>query len=166
MVKKKVGELIKEARTNAGLSQAALAKETGVSAADIGKAERGEKELTQAQLKLIAKATGVTQKSLLEAASGTSSSAKKTGTAAAKKTGTTAKKTSGTSMTLTATEKKFLELYRAADADTKKAAASLLKGESVNDTGLLGSLLGKLTGAAGRTSVNNLLNYLTKEQND
>ena len=49
MAAKKVGELIKEARTKAGLSQEALAKQIdGVSATDIGKAERGEKELTQA----------------------------------------------------------------------------------------------------------------------
>ena len=78
MAAKKVGELIKEARTKAGLSQEALAKQIdGVSATDIGKAERGEKELTQAALKAIAKATGVTQKSLLEAPKG-GAAAKKT----------------------------------------------------------------------------------------
>ena len=99
MAAKKVGELIKEARTKAGLSQEALAKQIdGVSATDIGKAERGEKELTQAALKAIAKATGVTQKSLLEAPKG-GAAAKKTETAkkdtTAKKT-TTAKKDSST----------------------------------------------------------------------
>ena len=150
MATKKVGELIKEARTGAKLSQEALAKKIdGLSASDIGKAERGEKELTQAQLKEIAKATGVTQKSLLDAAKGTtsttakktasSSSAKKTTSTTAKKTGTsTAKKTTATATKkseeagekLTASEKKLLELYRAADADTKKAAVSLLKASS------------------------------------
>ena len=82
MAAKKVGELIKEARTNAGLSQEALAKQIdGLSASDIGKAERGEKELTQAALKAIAKATGVTQKSLLEAPKGgAGATAKKAGT--------------------------------------------------------------------------------------
>lgn len=71
---KKVGELIKEARTAAGLSQARLAELVeGLTAADVGKAERGEKDLTQAVLKEIAKATGVTQKSLLEAPKGGSS---------------------------------------------------------------------------------------------
>ena len=60
---KKVGTLIKKARTEAGLTQEQLAKKvTGASAADIGKAERGEKELTTDQLKQVAKATGVTQK--------------------------------------------------------------------------------------------------------
>ena len=78
--KKKVGDLIKEARTNAGLTQAGLASKVGISASDIGKAERGEKELTKEQLKDVARATGVTQKSLLEAASG-GTTANKTGTA-------------------------------------------------------------------------------------
>ena len=65
----KVGALIKEARTGAGLTQEQLAKKVdGVTASDISKAERGEKELTQTQLKQIAKATGVTQASLLNAA--------------------------------------------------------------------------------------------------
>lgn len=158
----KIGPKIKEARTAAGLSQTALAEYVdGVSGSDIGKAERGEKELTQAQLKQIAKATGVTQKSLLEAAEAStykkattstakktagSSTAKKTTTSTAKKTtSSTAKKTTSTAkkdeLTLTATEKKLVELYRAADSDTKKSVMATLKGEDV-DTGILGSLLG------------------------
>ena len=73
----KVGALIKEARTGAGLTQEQLAKKVdGVTASDISKAERGEKELTQTQLKMIAKATGVTQASLLNAAKGTSTAKK------------------------------------------------------------------------------------------
>ena len=65
----KVGPLIKEARTGAKLTQEQLAKKiAGLTAADISKAERGEIELSQAQLKAIAKATGVTQASLLNAA--------------------------------------------------------------------------------------------------
>ena len=45
----KVGVLIKEARTGAGLTQEQLARKIkGISADDISKAERGEKELTQA----------------------------------------------------------------------------------------------------------------------
>ena len=67
MARKKVGDLIKEARTGAGMTQEALARKIkGVTAQDISKAERGELSLTQAQLKEIAKATGVTQKSLLD----------------------------------------------------------------------------------------------------
>ena len=69
----------------------------------------------------------------------TTSTAKKP---AAKKT-TTAKKTtsSGSSVKVTATEKKFLELYRAADADTKKAAMALLKGEKSQLGGVLDAIL-------------------------
>ena len=103
MAKKKTGELIKEARTGAGMTQEQLAKKVkGLTAADISKAERNELQLTQAQLKEIAKATGVTQKSLLEAA------------------GTTTGKTPSSSdaYKLTATEKKLIDLYRAADTDS------------------------------------------------
>ena len=156
MAAKKVGDLIKEARTNAGLSQAALAAQVeGVSASDIGKAERGEKELTQAALKAIAKATGVTQKSLLEAPKGASTAAKKTSSSSS----TAAKKTSSSSsaaakktteeISLSAAEKTLVKLYRAADADTKKAAVSLLKGEKVESDDLISSLLG---GAMGMLS--------------
>ena len=146
MAAKKVGDLIKEARTNAGLSQAALAAQIdGVSASDIGKAERGEKELTQAALKAIAKATGVTQKSLLEAPKGASAAAKK---ATASKT--TKKTTSSSSsakkateeIKLSSAEKTLVKLYRAADSATKKAAVSLLKGETSTAGDLLSSLLG------------------------
>lgn len=116
MAAKKVGTLIKEARTNAGLTQEQLARRiSGLSASDISMAERGKKELTQAQLKQIAKVTGVTQASLLNAAKGT----------AAKKTSSAGSKT----MKVTATEKKLVELYRKADSDTKKAALNMLKGD-------------------------------------
>ena len=79
----------------------------------------------------------------------TASTAKKTTTASkkatstAKKTGTTAKKTTstGTSVKVSATEKKLLELYRAADADTKKAAMALLKGEKSQLSGVLDEIL-------------------------
>ena len=118
-------------RTGAGMTQADLAAcIKGLSASDISKAERNEKELTQDQLKAIAKITGVTQKSLLEAASSSGSSSKpKTSSA-------------GTSIKVTATEKKVIELYRAADSDTKKAAVALLKGEKSQLNGILSSILG------------------------
>lgn len=116
MAAKKVGTLIKEARTNAGLTQEQLARKiSGLSASDISMAERGKKDLTQAQLKQIAKITGVTQASLLNAAKGS----------------TTQKTSSGSTKTMkvTATEKKLVELYRKADTDTKKAALNMLKGD-------------------------------------
>ena len=143
----KVGPLIKEARTGAKLTQEQLAKQVdGLTASDISKAERGEAELSQAQLKAIAKATGVTQASLLNAA--------KESTYSGKKTGGTAKKTSSSSATktstakkeeefkLTAAEKKLVELYRAADKTTRENAVKLLKGEKTEASGLLDSLLG------------------------
>ena len=158
----KVGPLIKEARTAAKLSQEALAKLIdGVSAADIGKAERGEKELSQSVLRQIAKATGVTQASLVNAAKeSTYSAASKTGTAkkttaaaAAKKTTAAAKKTTTAakaSDTLTAAEKKLVELYRAADSDTKKKAIAVLKGESTGMDDILNNLLGSAMDIFGK----------------
>ena len=148
MAQKKVGELIKEARTKKGLSQEKLAGMIdGLTASELSKAERGEKDLTQAELKAIAKICGVTQKSLLEAAGATASSAAKPATSAAKKTSTsTAKKTSSAAgEKLTATEKKFLELYRAASSSLRKDAEAVLKGTKKvqeEDDSLMGSLLG------------------------
>ena len=129
MATKKVGTLIKEARTEAGLTQEQLARKiSGLSASDISAAERGQKDLTQEQLKKIAKATGVTQASLLNAAKGTT----------AKKTSSSSK----SSMQVTATEKKLVQLYRNADADTKKKVMNLLK----DNESLAGELLEDLLG--------------------
>ena len=130
MASKKVGTLIKEARTEAGLTQEQLARKiAGLSASDISAAERHQKDLTQDQLKKIAKATGVTQASLLNAAKGNST--KKTSSA------------SKSSMQVTATEKKLVQLYREADSDTKKKVMNLLKGSSSLAGDLLEGLLDK-----------------------
>ena len=129
MASKKVGTLIKEARTAAGLTQEQLARKiSGLSASDISAAERHQKDLTQEQLKKIAKATGVTQASLLNAAKGTT----------ARKTSSSSK----SSMQVTATEKKLVQLYRNADADTKKKVMNLLK----ENESLAGELLEDLLG--------------------
>ena len=144
MAAKKVGTLIKEARTNADLTQEQLARKiSGLSASDISQAERGQKELTQAQLKQIAKITGVTQASLINAAKETGT-AKKTAAKkpAAKKTSAASSSAAKTSVKVTAAEKKLLELYREADAETKKAAVKLLKGEEDEASdAILGSIL-------------------------
>ena len=145
-----VGPLIKEARGRAKLSQEALAGQIeGLSAADLGKAERGEKELSQSVLRQIAKLTGVTQASLINAAKeSTYGPAKKT-TAAAKKTAPAAKKTAPAAkkaVELSAAEKKLVELYRAADSDTKKKAVAVLKGEQADASGILANLLGDQAG--------------------
>lgn len=135
MAAKKVGTLIKEARINADLTQEQLARKiSGLSASDISMAERGKKDLTQAQLKQIAKITGVTQASLLNAAKGTSSTKKTTTT----KSSSTSKTTS---VKLTATEKKLVDLYRAADSDTRKAALKVLKGDDSAAEEILENLL-------------------------
>ena len=150
---KKLSDLLKEARAEAKLTQTALAEKVdGMTASDIGKAERGELVPTQAQLRQIAKATGVTQASLIEASksasakktSSSASAAKKTSSSTAKKTSSSSKKTTSKKsdeLTLTATEKNLVELYRKADSDTKKAALKLLKGEQSDLSDLLGSLL-------------------------
>ena len=141
MASKKVGTLIKEARTAADLTQEQLARRiSGLSASDISLAERGQKDLTQAQLKQIAKITGVTQASLINAAKGSSSSK----SSAAKKS--TAKKTSTsssakTSIKVTATEKKLVELYRKADTETRKEAIKLLKGEDDGSDSIIEDIL-------------------------
>ena len=63
VMSKKLGNLIKEARTAKGITQSALAEQVdGVTASDVGKIERGEKEPTQEVIKKIAKVLGVTQK--------------------------------------------------------------------------------------------------------
>lgn len=141
----KVGALIREARTGAGLTQEQLARRIkGISADDISKAERGEKELTQAVLKEVAKVTGVTQKSLIDAARNTSTAKKSasgktssSGKTAAKKTAvkkTTAKKTasaktsSASAFKVSAQEKKLITAYREADEKVKTAVNLALLG--------------------------------------
>jgi len=149
MAAKKVGTLIKEARVNADLTQEQLARKiSGLSAADISMAERGKKELTQTQLKQIAKITGVTQSSLLNAPKNTKASASKktTSSKAAKATSSSSK----TSIKVTVTEKKLVELYRAADSDTKKAAMKLLKGEETTAEDIIENLLESVQDMLGK----------------
>ena len=127
MASKKVGTLIREARTEAGLTQEQLARRiSGLSANDISLAERHQKNLTQDQLRQIARITGVTQSSLLSAAKGSS-----------------AKKPAGakSSMQVTATERRLVELYRQADADTRKEALQGLRGQDSLTEDILESLM-------------------------
>lgn len=145
---KKLGSLIRSARTDAGLTQEQLAnKVAGVSRADIGRFERGEAEPTAQNVKDIAKACGVAQKPLLDAMPKTS--AKPTSSGSSSKPSSSSK----SSMQVTATERKLVELYRAADTETKKKALALLRGDKsdgidIDDIisglgGLLGEVLGK-----------------------
>lgn len=131
MASKKVGTLIREARTEAGLTQEQLARRiAGLSASDISQAERHQKNLTQEQLRQIAKITGVTQASLLNAARGTS-----------------AKKPAGakSSMQVTATERRLVELYRKATTEERRDALKALKGESSLADDIMESLLDSVT---------------------
>ena len=204
MAVKKVGTLIREARTAKKYSQEQLASEIdGLSGSDIGKAERGEKDLSQTHLRTIAKVLGITQKSLLEAPKGgssataaskktasaaktttasktsaakkttaakaasasknTSTTAKKTSSAATKKTSSGTTKKAASASSLSASEKKLIELYRTASSEDKKMATRILKGDKleisdllpmlmasgdIGEDGLLGGLLGKLQGLA------------------
>ncbi len=156
MAAKNVATLIKEARTNAGLTQAGLAaKVDDCTASDISKAERGEKQLTQAQLKQIAKATGVTQSSLINAPKAkkkTSSSSSSSSASSSLSSSSSSKKT--TSVKLTATEKKLVELYRAASTDVKKSAMNVLKGEESTTASLLSNIVdGAVSGIFGKKSM-------------
>ena len=127
MAAKKVGDLIKEARLAADLTQEELARKiSGLDASDISLAERGKKDLTQDQLKRIAKITGVTQASLLNASKNTTSKSSSA---------------SKSSMQVTATERKLVELYRAASSEDRKAALKVLKGENSLTEDILDTIL-------------------------
>ncbi len=151
----KVGDAIKEARTGAGLTPEELAEKVdGVSAEDICQAECGEKKLSQNKLKAIAKATGVTQKSLLDAAKEDAAAAAEEAPACEKKEEAPAAEEPAE---LTDTE--VLDLYNSADADTQKAAVSALKGDAPNaQNPLVSALIGVLGGGNPDNPITALLN--------
>ena len=131
MASKKVGQVIREARTEAGLTQAKLAaRVSGVSAADIGRVERGEANLTNEQLKRVAKALGITQASLLNAP----------------KNSAAAGGTGGGTLQLTAAEKRLVQAYRKAPSDAQKAALELLAGRTDGIASTLGDVLEDVLG--------------------
>lgn len=130
---KKLGSAIKAARTGAGYTQEQLARKIkGVAATDISAYERGVAEPTAAVVKEIAKATGVTQKSLVDLMPKTaSSSAKKTTTTTKKTTATKTSSTTGkSSLQVTATEKKLVEMFRKVDKETQEKVLATLKEKS------------------------------------
>ncbi len=124
MAEKKVGALIKEARTEAGLTQEKLADKAGLklTAAMISECERGKADLSSAQLKKIAVVCGVTQSSLLNAPKNIKTTEKKdsdAGRTTAKSTKTkTSSSSAGRSGTASSAKK------TAASSATKKTAAS------------------------------------------
>ena len=124
----KTGEAIRAARTGAKLTQAALAKAVGLTPGEIGKAERGELELSKEALKAVAKAAGVTQASLLNAEQ-------------APKAEKAPKKESGP-LKLTAAETKLIKLYRKATPEQKSDINRILNGEKTEVDQLVDALLG------------------------
>ena len=103
------GIKLKEARTAAGLSQAALADASGVvTASDISKAERGIKELTPEQLEALAAVLGVAPESL------------------------TGAEPADAPDEPPVSDQELLALFRAADADKQTMVVSALKGAQVN----------------------------------
>ena len=120
------GARIRQARTGAKLTQAALGEAIGLSAAEISKAERGELQLSQAKLKAIAKATGDTQASLLSG----------------DREATPAPKSEGSTVKLSAAEKKLVKLFRSATDEQKSDALRILNGEKTEVEQLVDSLLG------------------------
>ena len=137
---KRLGTRVKTARTQADLTQEQLSRIVRtLSASDISKIERGEKEPTQEDVRRIAKATGVTQKSLLE---GSSTSSGTRSTSGAYKS----------SMQVTATERRLVELYREADGETKKTALKVLRGGGMDviAENVIGSAFDAITGKKNR----------------
>lgn len=133
----KVGTLIKQARTDAGYTQEQLARKVkGISANDISRAERGELELSQAVLKEIAKATGVTQTSLIEASKHSSYKS------SSSKSSSSSSSSSQTTMKVTNAEKQLITLYREADAETKKKVRNILKGTNDETAELFEDIIG------------------------
>lgn len=123
---KKTGKLIKDARTAAKMTQAQLGKAVNLAASEIGKAERGELELTQAALKAIAKVTGVTQASLINAEKVLKG-----------------KQPAINPSLLTAQEKKLIRQFRSATDDQKSDVIRILNGEKTEVEQLVDALLGE-----------------------
>lgn len=126
---KKTGELICQARTKAKLSQAQLAKIVSLTTGEIKKAEAGDLDLPQSFLRAIAKATGVTQVSLINAEKPPKPKA--------------TKKSVGTPMLLTAQEKKVVRLFRNATDDQRSDAMRILNGEKTEVEQLVDAMLGE-----------------------
>ena len=119
---KQTGALIKEARTAAGLSQKALAEKIeGLSASTLGKAERGEKELTPQQLEAIAAVTGVAYETLI----------------------------AETPEAKALTDEEIFALYKAADPQTQQAVISMLKGEKPQGGDMMSMFASMMGGAGG-----------------
>ena len=146
-----IGALIKEARTNAGMTQKALAEAVdGVSAESISKAERGLKELTDEQLQAIAEATGVDPEFF---------DVKEDEAPAAPEEAEETPAFDGESI---------LNLFNAAGPAVKEAAMAVLKGETPQSKGLLDGILPAISGMLGANNGENplaaIIGFLSSEE--
>ena len=136
---KETGARIREARLNAGLSQAALAARTeGISPSVLSKAERGEKELRPEQLQALAAALEMPLEAL-------------TGEAAPEAAEAPCKcavepEAAEEPAEMTEDEKEVVKLFQSADTATQNAAISALKEGKVAAPDLMLTLSGLLTG--------------------
>ena len=129
---KKLGTLVKKARTENGFTQAELADMVdGLSASDIGKIERGEKEPETAVIKEMAKALGVTQVSLVSAATGSGKSSAKQ-TSKSSSSGSSSKQTSKSSGS--GSSSKQTAKSSSAKSSSKQATKSAAKSTSSKTT--------------------------------
>ena len=130
MAQKKVGELVREARTGAGLTQGKLAEAAGegLTAADISKCEQGKADLSAAQLKSIAKICGVTQTSLVNAPKNLKATATaKTASAKTSAAKTTTAKTTSAKTTAAKTTAAKTASAKKTDAKTTSAKTTAAK---------------------------------------
>ena len=119
-----VGDLIKKAKTAAGMIQADLAKAVeGFTTSDGGKAEHGKEEGFPDPLKVVAKGIGAASKSLAAGAAATGDTP-----SVPKEIALNADGEAGPA-SLTVDEKALLAFYKAANPDIQKAAMHILKGE-------------------------------------
>ncbi len=122
-----IGAWLKKARTDAGMTQTALAGMLdGITAADISKAERGLTQLLPKQLEEIAAAIGIAPE-----------------TPEAPPAEETAQEPAPQATAPAADTAKLLELYRKADTETRNGVVALLKGE-MNYKPILTSVISSL----------------------
>ena len=149
-----IGVRIRAARKAAGLSQENLAKAVeGVSAYAISKAERGEKEFTPEQLKAVAQALGVSSEALLEGAEAENAAAPSSAQERV------------APVNLTPEERELLAAYRAANADTQKAAVSALKGEKPQIPNIMDVFSGMMGGAGGGNPLADMMSRVEGGEN-
>ena len=160
-----IGAWIKQARKDAGMTQAALAGMlNGITAADISKAERGLAELMPPQLEEIATALGAAPETLTAILKAEPAQEPDLQPAAPAAMDAPAAPAAPTAPAAPAApdEAEWLELYRKADPAARVAAVALLKGDAAFMpvlTALFGNLVKTLTLSGGPIAgiINNVM---------